>query len=192
MNKKGQFYLLAAIVIMALILGYVGVSNYISKKEATKVYDVKEELNIEGNNVLEFGILKGDEIKLTTTTGEIFTGEDAIIQHFITLYTSYLEGVGENINLYYIFGNKNEIKAYKIIDVSSGSLNLDLGGGTVLKNDVIKKSVEALEGNQYTTSNGEVIVSIEGNNYPFDLKEGENFYFIVSQTTEGGQYVKTN
>mgnify|MGYP001600943155 FL=1 len=101
-RKRGQFYLLAAIVIIVLILGYAGVSNYINKRNATKVYDVKEELNIEGKDVLEFGVLRSDDITLTTISGENITGENAIIQHFITLYTIYLESVGENINLYYI------------------------------------------------------------------------------------------
>ena len=190
-RKRGQFYLLAAIVIIVLILGYAGVSNYINKRNATKVYDVKEELNIEGKDVLEFGVLRSDDITLTTISGENITGENAIIQHFITLYTIYLESVGENINLYYIFGNGNTIKAYKIADVEIGSLTLNIEGAAST-NNIIKKSVQELSQSEYAVDNQKVNVTINGNNYPFDLKEGENFYFIVSQTVGGEQYVETN
>ena len=191
MNKKrGQFYLLAAIVIIVLILGYVGVSNYINKKNTAKVYDVKEELNIEGNNVLEFGILKGDKIELTTANRETIIGEDAIIKHFIALYDIYLESVGENIEVYYILGNTNDIAVYKIKDVTTGSLTLNIEG-TPTSNNIIQKSIQKIEESS-KNDGGKVIVTIEGNTYPFDLKEGENFYFIVSQNIGGEQYVDTN
>ena len=193
MDKEGQFYLLAAIVIIVLLLSYVGVSNYINKKNATKVYDVKEELNIEGNNVLEFGILNSDTLSLSEAGTEIARGEDAIIEHFMTLYETYLESVGENIDIYYILGNKDAIKAYKIGETSGGELILNFGG-TRLTENIIKKSIEELKGerNYYTVSEGKVTITIEGNNYDFDLKAGENFYFIISQTVGGEQYVDTN
>lgn len=191
MKKTGQFYLLTAIVIIALILGYVGVSNYINKKNEAKVYDVREELNIEGNNVLEFGILNSKDISLKINdVVQPISGEDAVIRHFIALYNGYLESVGENIEVYYILGNANDIAVYKIEDVTMGSLTLNIGGVHTSEN-IIQKSIKKIEGGS-KNEGGKVIITIEGNKYPFDLKEGENFYFIVSQTVGGDQYVETN
>ncbi len=191
-NKGGQFYLLAAIVIIVLILGYVGVSNYINKKNTTKVYDVKEELNIEGSEVLEYGVLNSGDLSLTNENDvEIAKGEDAVIKHFIALYTTYLESVGENMNIYYILGNKDAIKAYKIVDVDTGSLTLNLGG-VPSSTKIIQKLIQELEASDKKTEEGKVIITIGENDYPFTLKKGENFYFIVSQNVGGEKYVETN
>ncbi|MFA4952983.1 MAG: hypothetical protein WC584_02065 [Candidatus Pacearchaeota archaeon] len=193
-NKRGQFYLLAAIVIIVLIIGYAGVSNYLKKKNTTRIYDVKEELNIEGKDVLEFGILKSEEIslKINGVTQQI-SGEEAIIKHFITLYTTYLESIGESMNIYYVFGNPTEIKAYELVDVETGSFILTIDGATPITNNIIRKSIQELkESGSYTTENGKVKVKIGENNYEFELKSGENFYFIISQKVGGEQYVETN
>lgn len=197
-NTKGQFYLLAAVVIVALIIGFAGVSNYLNKKNQTKIYDVKEELNIEGKDVLEYGILRGeDEIELTVTVnnviGETIFGSDAIIKHFITIYNLYLESVGENLDIYYILGNGGDIKAYKIVDVESGSITLDLGVDSPdLGVTLITKSIEEISGGDVSRSDGRIQVVIDEIDYDFDLEEGENFYFIISQEVGGEKYVETN
>ena len=54
-QKRGQFYLVAAIVIISLIVGFSVVSNYATNKEVVKLYDLKEELGIESANVLKYG-----------------------------------------------------------------------------------------------------------------------------------------
>jgi len=54
-QKRGQFYLIAALIIIAVIIGFAGISNYIQKKEVIKLYDLGEELGIESQNVLDFG-----------------------------------------------------------------------------------------------------------------------------------------
>ena len=190
MNKRGQFYLLAAIIIIVLIIGFVGVSNYLNKKDSTRIYDIKEELNIEGKDVLEFGILNSKDTSLFDESGKkTAEGEDAIIKHFISLYTTYLESVGENMNIYYILGNGVDIKAYKIVDLETGSLSLNLGGTTLLT-PIIKKSIQDIGG--ISTTESEVIVTINEVPYDFELKEGENFYFIISQNVGGEKYVATS
>ena len=52
-QKRGQFYLIAALVIIAVIIGYAGISNYLEKKESIKLYNLGEELGIESENVLD-------------------------------------------------------------------------------------------------------------------------------------------
>jgi len=67
-DKKAQFYLLAAIIIIAVIIGFAGVSNFYKKREAVKVYDLGEELEIEGKNVLDYGTLNPSEVVLDDFT----------------------------------------------------------------------------------------------------------------------------
>src|SRR3989344_4139149 len=63
-DKNGQFYLLAAIVIIAIIIGFASVSNYIKNKSSVTVYNLRDELGIEGAQVLDFGTIKGDEVSV--------------------------------------------------------------------------------------------------------------------------------
>jgi len=199
-NKRGQFYLLAAVVIVALIIGFAGVSNYLNKKNQTKIYDVKEELNIEGKDVLEYGILRGKDVELVLTKDEIkeepIVGSEAIVKHFITIYNLYLESVGENMNIYYILGNKGSINVYQLVDVSSGSISLSLGDRAPSAYTIITKSIEEID---FKTPDDEgkvnVVISNDDRtqtNYEFNLEEGENFYFIISQEVGGNKYVETN
>ncbi len=36
----------------------------------------------------------------------------------------------------------------------------------------------------------QIVVDIEGNPFTFDLNQGENFYFVLYQETEGGTFVE--
>jgi len=95
-NKKGQFYLIAAIIIITIILGFVAISNYSKKKSAIKIYDLGEELGIESENVLDFG----------TYNEYNETEMETLLNDFIEIYATYIE---EGIEIYFIFGNFEKI-----------------------------------------------------------------------------------
>ncbi len=95
-NKRGQFYLIAAIIIIAAIIGYAAVSNYLGKTESVKLYNLGEELGIESENVLDFGTYNEyneDELK-------------TLLTNFVETYAQYIE---EGIEIYFIFGNRNNV-----------------------------------------------------------------------------------
>ncbi len=58
-DKCGQFYLLAAIVIIALIVGFISFTNYSQRDENTRVKDLSEELKVEIIKFLERGAASG-------------------------------------------------------------------------------------------------------------------------------------
>jgi len=95
-NKKGQFYLIAAIIIITVIVGFVAISNYSKRKSIIKLYDLGEELGIESENVLDYG-----------TYNEYNESEmEALLNDFIESYAQYIE---EGIEIYFIFGNSEKI-----------------------------------------------------------------------------------
>ena len=55
MKTKGQFYLMAAIVIIVVIISFAAVSNYAKKKAEIKIYDLGDELGIESEQVIDYG-----------------------------------------------------------------------------------------------------------------------------------------
>src|SRR3989338_965559 len=95
-QKRGQFYLVAAIIIISLIVGFAVVSNYAKKKAVIKLYDLKQELGIESGSVLDYGTYNKYNKEAMKN----------LLQDFIEEYVQY---TGEGKNLYFIFGNSEEI-----------------------------------------------------------------------------------
>ncbi len=149
-NKKAQFYLVAAIVLVTVTVAFITIANYSQKRTPVTIYDLGEELGIESQNVLDYGTSQGGDM-------------ETLLTNFVEDYKVY---AGESKNLYFIFGTEGDIqiKAYQdLIDVS--------------------------EGIEYTEGAGQIVVTIEDIEYQFDLGEGQNFYFVISQEIDGEKYV---
>lgn len=147
MYKRGQFYLIAALVIASILVGFVTLSNYSDRRTFVRVDNLKEELEIESGRVLDYGILNNDYQ----------------IENFTKNFSDY---AGEDVDIYYIVGNETSLSAYK----------------------------HNSSGQTLTTAinNGKVKVTIEGDDYEFNINPGENFYFIIIQKIGGEKYIATN
>lgn len=171
-NKRGQFYLLAAIIIVGVIIGFVAISNYAQRMAAIRMYDLKEELKIESANVLDFG-----------TYSELNETEmEALIRDFIAQYATYEE------NLYFIFGDNHNITIIGYSELVAEVSIIEAGGNPI---PLVLDGGEAI----YETTNGkikQVIIEIEDIEYKFDLKPGENFYFIIYLEIGEDTQVHTN
>ncbi len=166
-NKKGQFYLLAAIIIIVLITGFAAISNYAKKKGSVKLYDIKDELQIEGGEVLEYGVYPGKESK---------------IEEFIEDYQEY---AGEGKDLYFVFGNEDEIQSFAFREILVTS---EVVGGGKITTSELKVNKTTLENVEI----GELVeVIVNDNKYKFELKPGENFFFVISQEVEGEKHIVT-
>ncbi len=96
-NKRGQFYLIAGMIIISVIISLIGVVNYVKKSQTVLVEDLKEEIKIESQKVLENKLTRGGDPIDTY-------GRD---------YSSHL---GNDIELYFIVGNDPNIQAYKYVN----------------------------------------------------------------------------
>jgi len=173
MKKKGQFYLAAAIVIVVLIVGFAAVQNFTKKQSSIKLYDVKEELGIEGGKVLDYG----------TYNIENEEDKEQLIADFTSNYTEY---AGEGRNLYFVFGNPNKIYVIRYEEVVSGTVSVSFGGSG---RSELQTFIKGGEIESYVPEGNEVTIIIDGLEYEFELKRGENFYFIVSQEIGGEEHV---
>jgi hypothetical protein len=177
-NKKGQFYLIAAVVIIGLIIGFVTIRNY-SISPSVKVYDLSEELNIESEQVLEHGIINQKTI-------------ETLLQDFSRDYADYIQSDVDS--LFFIFGNFEEVKLVTYKEFLSGIISV---GGisefpvedrTAVVSDL---DISSSEEGHYVIVN---IVSSEGENleYKFDLTPGENFYYILKKKEGNQEFVIDN
>ena len=93
-DKGGQFYMLAAIVIIALFLGFIAIQNYSKTTKSTRVYDLKKELEIESGKFLD------DGAKYGVYDWQGFTG-------------NFSKHAGRDINIGYIVGIMGNLDVFR-------------------------------------------------------------------------------
>ena len=176
-TKRGQYYLISAIVIIMVLIGYAVISNYSKIIGYTKTYDLAEELEIESANVLEYGTYN----------------EDIGIEQMQNLLEGFIEAyseIGEIEELYFVFGNA-ELIVFMGYQQLQEEILIKVGVDEEEYHplQIGKKKVEhkALTGEEEIKKVKVVIIKDE---YEFDLEEGENFYFILSQVVGGEKYVE--
>src|SRR3989338_10612731 len=181
-NKSGQVYIIAAIIVIGLILGYVTVTNVLRKSDTNvRVYDMRDELNIESGEVLDYGTYSGSTISSPRGT---FTDLNSLLTDFTDVYN---EHAGEGSDLIFVFGNGEVIKAISYKQYISGTISVSAGTG--LGSSITFLDEERSEGTVNVDSN-EIEVKITGSDgnekdYTFPLKEGENFYFVILEKSGG-------
>jgi hypothetical protein len=97
MNKKGQFYLIMAMILIVVISGLLALSNYSKTSPKKNLDEMRKELDLEGEKILEYIAYTGDD-KM-----EEFTKD-------------YAEYVGAGAEIYFISGEPGLIEAYKYVD----------------------------------------------------------------------------
>ena len=163
-DRRAQFYLTAAVIIILVIVSFAGFNNYISKTESLKIYDLKDELGIESGQVLDYGIY--NEFNTEETND--------LLQDFTQNYSEYVES---GFNLYFVFGNKAKLVVAEFRDLVVGEIGIQHGQGGGLSKLHITRGV--YNATVYNASDqDEIFVNIEGQEYKFDLEPGENFYFV--------------
>lgn len=103
MNKRGIFYIVAGIIIISIIISLIAIVNYIQKSQTVIVNDLKEELKIETQKVLDY---------------DISNGQNKINQYG----KDYSKHLGSGIELYFIMGEDSNINAYKYVNGNETSL----------------------------------------------------------------------
>jgi len=183
-NKRGQFYLIAAIIIIAIIVGFAAVTNFYKKGgvEEKKIYYLANELDVEGSYVIDYSVYNSQD-------------STALLRTFAEEYGKY---AGENRNIYFVFGDKNKFIVATYDEYISGTIGFS-GTGTELNQDIHDKNFKTKtcdatkidqDENCGLNSGSDTIqftIDQDGEKIPytFDLNEGENFYFIISQDIPG-------
>lgn len=167
-GKQGQFYLVSAIIIAAIVISVVAVSNYSKKNEYRDISSLKEELEIESAKVIDYGVNNGFNQAQMSQLLQNFTQE-------------YIDTEAKDKNLYFVFGNLNNVtlKGYQSTAhvVSLESTLVTSSSGAFLK------SLDP-PGNSAT-------LTVDENAYIFTLKNGENFFFVISRESGGESHVVT-
>lgn len=178
MNKRGQFYIIAAVIIVLAISGLTSISTYaITRPEPRVIESLSSDLKTEGPRIVDFGILnKTDPEDIL----ESFTKEE---------FAPYFLQKTENANILFIFGNKTSLYGVRYRKELSGTISASIGGQVSWY--ITNPYSEKIDLNVYP-SDESIKVNLLNNTYQFELKDNEMFYFLIGQEKEGEVYVERN
>ena len=198
MEKRGQFYIIFAVIIIIVVLGLVTTVNYAVKmKSPVKFYDMSADYEAETTNIIDYGVFS------PTMTDEQIKAQ---IKSFSDEFLTYAQEKDPNLQLVYIYGDATGITVdnYAIeggeIRTASTTTGMEAGGENVestisiqygdktFTRDVEEKMRNFKEVRQdIVNPGGWVEVELAGVIYSFDLKTNEAFYYVVA-TRSGEEY----
>lgn len=115
-NKKGQFYLITVVILLAIIIGFATTSNYLKKKNTSDIYSLKAELEIEAEKVLDYESMQGENK----------------IESFIGNYSEYAKNPGRKF--YFIFGESESLEAYQYDENGKEPFNFEVNDDKIIVN----------------------------------------------------------
>ncbi len=178
MNKRGQFFLIATIVIAGLIVGLslIQISTK-APKEETAIYDLSREIGFESNKVIDYGVFN--------------SVSQAQLSNNLTSLLDYYAAISPETEVMVIYGNENSLQGVYYTE-KADSTGLSTGTGSSMK--VLDISSTSQNITKYISVYGERIkVDINENiSYEFDLKSGENFYIVLEKKKGEEKIVATN
>jgi hypothetical protein len=150
-SKKGQFFLIATFIVIVVIVSLAAFVNYSRAETYTKIDSLKDELKIESEHAIDYGIYNKEDM-------------DTFIKSFTDDFAEYVE---EDIALYFLFGEKGNLTALKYYGGSSTGIS-------------------------FLEEEDKATLYVGEDEYEFDLKPGQNFYYVISQSINGERYVRTS
>jgi hypothetical protein len=178
-NKKAQFYLIAAIIIVGIIIILSGITNYIvTREKPAKFYDLSQEFKEEGTRVVDYGIYTVSDPRDTIE----------LMENLSEQFAEYSEEKDMETELVFVFGNTTNLTTITYTYQDTGEVRLTIPGSSfgITGTPAKDKQVESRDPSG-TFDN--VNVTLLGQEYLFDLHEGENFFFVISKNVTETQEV---
>lgn len=166
MKKRGQFFLIASLIIVAIVLSLGTVYNYATvQKEDTQVFDLSKELGYEGASVIDSGV---------------FTSHQGNIPAYLSDLIGNYSASAPDSDFWVVYGNATTLLLF---NASNNCGSVGVGGTSV------SVCTRHLNSNYITASGNNVTVTLDGTNYTFQLEEGQNFYIVVKRVRNGEIYI---
>ncbi len=167
LNKRGQFYLIAALVILTIFGGFIAVSNSVSYVKNPHIMDLKNEIRTEASAAINYGTYNAEA--------------DAQIESaLINVSKYYIDEIPDG-NLYFLLGTKDNMT---LVAYQSSPEGVFVNGGKLT--GIGPKSTYEQSG--FTPDAGKIDIKTNETNYNFTINEGENFHFAISSFASGQKY----
>lgn len=171
-NKRGQFYIIAAILILIVVAGIIGVKTYVTTTpEPRGIESIGSELKEESFRVVDYGIYNDKNVT-------------EYLNNFTDNYAPYFLKKTNNANIIFVYGNRSYLYSVKYYNASVGTISATVPGftgGWYPEGDFVNRTRIIPD-----PSSNNVTVTIFNKTYIFDLKDkNEMFYFVIVQEKEG-------
>jgi hypothetical protein len=164
MKKRGQFYIIAAIIIIGIIASLAAIYNTArTTKEDTTVYDLSEEINFEGSQILDSAVTNGVEPQIQSRLEELM---------------NYYNNSNKNIDFLFIYGTESDLTFYFYNNTGIGIVEVEFGGFPVDLS--MAQSIPRID-DQVTINTGTESI--------IDLKPGKFFFVVLKKEKEGERFV---
>ena len=163
MNKKAQFYFLAAIVFASVFIALITISNKATSPNPPSFSEEGENIDIEISFLLDY--FSRQEVSPPDSKNILINFSD-----------SYITKFGWDKEIFFIFGVNTSatLVGYK---EEGTELYVDTGGGNTLVSETGRFQKEyALTGANTT------IITLDGNAYNFTFYPGQNVYYLIKSS----------
>ncbi len=172
MKRNGQVFLMAAIILAGILLTLTRITNRsTSKNEPEVFYDLSEEIDFEVKKVLDYGVISGGQ-NLGTMASEL-----------INNYNEYIS----REDVVFIYGNRSDVSA--IYYQNLNNLNAVSLGSISAPVNIVLASQTPVQVKLLSSINSVATITINNIEYNFNLKSGQNFYFVLIKKEGGEKYV---
>ena len=175
MNKRGQFYLIAAIIILIILIGLSNISsNLIIRPKSKTLKNFKDDLNRESYKIIEHAIYNKKDLDFLLTK---FAGDQ---------FGEYFLQKTKNANIIYLYGNIAGLKALQYNRGPQGEVSLGSANWYNYNNFAKIKEI-----NKDEISNENYIeLIILNNSYPFPITDNQMFYFVIVEEDQGEIFIE--
>jgi len=165
MNKRGQFFLIAALVVIGIIIGLsIAYTTVKTPREETRVFDLSNEIYYEGAQVIDTGILNTDY------SGNIQNDIDELIGNYSALYP--------DSKITVVYGTS----ATTYTCSPTGTIGFSNTGVSTCK--LNKESTTTTK-----SDDNKVEVWLGEETYEFELNPGQNFFVVIRKESAGGEQI---
>ena len=183
MNKRGQFYIVAAVILVIVLIGFVSVRNFANvKPEETTVYDLKKELGLETGKVVDFAIYNRNET-------------DVVVENWTEVYVKGKSNE-EVDNWIFVYGNNNQITVVTFTgnETETNEASISYPGVEASRLELYDQKVEKGEFTKVKTTFTRPIstesslneieninVTLSDTSYSFKLDKFKNFMAVIEK-----------
>lgn len=172
LNKRGQFFLIAALVIVGIMFGLVTVYNVATtSKEDTTVYDLSDEINFEAAQVID---------------NKIFDSTQDLNSNLQNI-TDFYSDTNPQSDFLVLYGDEDGLTAIFYNSTESGSINIAFGGDTTGTD--IKSTVKTIDDTLDPDDKSSIRITFGITQYDFNLRPGQIFYLVIKKENQEERYV---
>ncbi len=168
MNKRGQFFLIAALVIVAILVGLGTVYTSVkTQKEDQSVYDLSSEINEEASFVLDNGVF------YATSPQQVSTNIENL--------TNFYAAANPGSNIIVVYGNSTVLNIIYYNNTETGDVGVSSGGADAA---LTIRARNVQKGTLIPHQQNVTVALSEDATYNFEITSGQNFYLIIKKDRE--------